>query len=392
MADRFSWAPKPLRRSLLWLVLALVVGYVVVPQLAGVRRALELLAGVDPRLAGLAVVLQVGATLAQAELTRSVLPRNRRPGFGNMVRIELSSTAVSHTVPGGTAAGTALGYRLLTESGVSGPDAGLAVGVRGLGSALVLNVLLWLALAVSIPTMGFDPVYTAAAVVAVVLVGAFAGLVVLLVRDRPRAERLVRRIAAALPFLDEDRVPGVVERLAVRLGDLARDRGVLVRVLAWSATYWLAQAAALWVFLRAFGHSADVVSLMVAFGVANVVGVVPVTPRGLGVLEATLIPLLVGFGAGQAEATLGALSWRLVAFWMPIPVGAAAYLSLRAVPASAGPDERRPAEASLRELAESAVDGAQSVADWASEKGLRLTRRNRSSDGGPARREARRDR
>jgi uncharacterized protein (TIRG00374 family) len=371
MADLLSWAPKPLRRSVMWLVAALIIGYLLVPQIGGVRQSLELLGNVDPWFIALGTVLQVGAMLAQAELTRSVLPATHRPGFGDMVRIELSSTAVSHTVPGGTAAGTALGYRLMTRSGVPGPDAAFAVSVRGLGSALVLNALLWMALMISIPTTGFDPVYTTAAVVALLLGGAFAALVLLLLQERPGTERLVRRVAAALPFLDEERVPEILRHLAERLRELGRDRGVLVRATGWSAAYWLGQAVALWVFLAAFGYSADPVSLMVAFGVANVVGVIPVTPRGLGVLEATLIPLLVGFGAGRTQATLATLAWRFVGFWLPIPAGGLAYLSLRAVPPTATPEEE-PASERLRELGQSAVDDAQRVGDWARERGLRL--------------------
>lgn len=382
MVDPLSWAPKPVRRSLLWLVVVLVVGYLLVPQLSGAQRSLELLGAVDAWLLGLGTVLQVAAMLAQAELTRSVLPADHRPGFGDMVRIELASTAVSHTVPGGTAAGTALGYRLLTTSGVPGADAGFAVSVRGLGSALVLNALLWTALMISIPTTGFDPVYTTAAVLALLLIGAFAAIVVLLMRHRGRAERILHRITSVVPFLDEDRAPEVVGRFAERLRDLGRDRPVLARAVGWSAAYWSGQAASLWVFLAAFGHRANPVSLMVAFGIANVVGVIPVTPRGLGVLEATLIPLLVGFGAGRAQATLGTLAWRLVGFWAPIPAGGLAYISLQAVPATTRPEERQPIEANLRDLAQNAVDETQSAVDWARERGLRLPARGGRGGGG----------
>ena len=56
---------------------------------------------------------------------------------------------------------------------------------------------------------------------------------------------------------------------------------------------------------------------------------IPITPGGLGVVEGVLIPTLVGFHVPLGIATLGVLSYRLVNFWLPIPVGGAAYLSLR---------------------------------------------------------------
>ncbi len=42
--------------------------------------------------------------------------------------------------------------------------------------------------------------------------------------------------------------------------------------------------------------------------------------------------LLVGFGVTRSVATLGVLAWRLVNFWLPIPVGAASYVSLKVKP------------------------------------------------------------
>jgi hypothetical protein len=47
------------------------------------------------------------------------------------------------------------------------------------------------------------------------------------------------------------------------------------------------------------------------------------------VIEGVLIPTLVGFRVPAAIATVGVLSWRLVNFWLPIPVGGGCYLSLK---------------------------------------------------------------
>ena len=63
-----------------------------------------------------------------------------------MFRIQMSTKALGNIVPGGSAASSALGYRLLTLSGISGPDAGFALATAGLGSAVVLNLLFWIAL------------------------------------------------------------------------------------------------------------------------------------------------------------------------------------------------------------------------------------------------------
>lgn len=366
---RLAWLPSPVRRGLLWLVVVLIVGYLLVPQVTGAERTLELLGEVDPRLLVLGIALQVGSVLCQAVLTRAVLPASTRPALGTMVRIELASTAVSHTVPGGTAAGTALGFRLLSARGVSGSDAGFAVGVRGIGSAIVLNVLLWVALVLSIPTHGFNPLYTLAAGLGVLLLGAFGAIVVLLMRHEGRARQALCRIVTPIPFLDEERVPGVVAQLAERLRELAADRSLVLRAVGWSAGYWMLAAASLWVFLEAFGHTAAPASLTVAFGLANVLAVIPITPRGLGVVEATLIPLLVGFGGDSGAVTLGVLIWRFVSFWLPIPAGGVAYLSLRL--GGDRQEEPEDEEQRRREEIEAAYAEAERLDRWAERRGIK---------------------
>jgi len=83
------------------------------------------------------------------------------------------------------------------------------------------------------------------------------------------------------------------------------------------------------VFVGAFGKWVNPDGILVAYGLANVLAVIPITPGGLGVVEATLTSLLVGFGAARGVATLGVVAYRLVNFWLPIPVGGLAYLSLQ---------------------------------------------------------------
>ena len=152
----------PFRRGALLVVLALVLEYLVLPQVAGVRRSLHLLGRVNLGYVALGVVLEAASLACYAQLTKAVLPA-RSSRFSRIWRIELSTLAVSHVLPGGTAGGDGLGYRLLTNEGVNGSDTGLALAVQGIGSALVLNAILWLALLVSIPVNGFNPVYATAA-------------------------------------------------------------------------------------------------------------------------------------------------------------------------------------------------------------------------------------
>lgn len=317
------------RRIAMLLVLALVVEFLVLPQLAGTRKALDLLGEVDARWLAAGAVLEVGAILAYAQLTRSLLPKSSRVSLLTTARITLATLGISHVVPGGTVAGAGLGFRLLARSGVAGPDAGFALATQGLGSALVLNALLWLGLVVTIPLRGFDPLYGTAAFLGALLLAGFAAAVILLTRGEDRVATLMCRIARPVPLVEPDKVDALMRRISARLQTLLQDRPLLLRAAGWAALNWLLDAASLWVFLAAFGYQIGPDGLLVAYGLAYVLAAIPVTPGGLGVVEAVLTSMLVAFGATRGIAVLGVVSYRFVNFWLPIPLGAAAYLSLR---------------------------------------------------------------
>ena len=99
-----------------------------------------------------------------------------------------------------------------------------------------------------------------------------------------------------------------LRQVGERLEELIADRALLKRVLLWASLNWLLDAASLWVFLRAFGGSLEIDALLVAFGLANIFAVIPLTPGGLGIVEGVYIPTLVGFGltrrAGHARRRL----------------------------------------------------------------------------------------
>jgi uncharacterized protein (TIRG00374 family) len=382
------------RRLTQLLLVAFVVIHFVLPQVPKVRDAVPLLGSIDVRLVLLAVAFEAASICSYTKLTASLIPRGQQPRFFTLLRIQLSTLAISHVVPGGSAAGGALGFRLLTKSGLRGTDAAFVMATQGMGSAVVLNILLWVGLVISIPLRGYNPLYAFAAVLGVLLIGGFSTLVVLLVRGQARAAGIMRAASRRLPFLDEDKVHEVVLRLAGRLQTLARQPALVRRAVLWDMGFWGCTATALWLFVSAFGHRVPIYGLIVAFGLAYVTAALPITPAGLGVVEVVLVSLLTFFGAPVGAATLGVVLYRLVNFWLPIPLGALAYLSLqvdevreeigvgREEREQAGrPELRRRREEELRRLAEEAVTRAEDRRAWAERHGLRVpTRSDSSSD------------
>jgi uncharacterized protein (TIRG00374 family) len=270
-----------------------------------------------------------------ALLNRVLLPPQGRPSLSRMFRIDLTAAAVAHVIPAGTVGSAGIGYQLFTAEGVPGTEVGVMMATKGMGSTVVLNVLLWISLVISIPLSGFRPVYATVAIVGAVLLALIGALILGITRGEKRAARILRAVGQRIPGVGGDRLEQVAVQASASIRRLAHNRAVLTQSLIWAALNWLLDAASLWCFIAAFGGYANPVGLFAAYGIANVLGAIPLTPGGLGIIDTITPVLLVGFGLTRSVATLGVLAWRLVNFWLPIPTGAIAYVSLK-VPKGTG--------------------------------------------------------
>ena len=325
---------KPLRRGALILVLLLVIEYLVVPELVGASKNLYLLRRINPVWVVAGTALEGVSLFCYAVLTKVLLPPGPKPSLSRLFRIDLSAAAVAHVIPAGTLGTAALGFRLFTTEGISANDAGVMMAAKGIGSTVVLNVLLWIALVVSIFLAGFRPIYGTVAIIGTIVLLGAAALVLGVARGTGLASRVLHVLGDKIPGLSGDRLEHAVLEAGHSFSLLARDKRVLAWSLLWASLNWLLDAASLWCFVAAFGSPTNPVELFAAYGIANVAGALPLTPGGLGVVDSVAPLLLVGFGVTRSVATLGVLGWRLVNFWLPIPTGAVAFVSLKVEPHS----------------------------------------------------------
>lgn len=322
-----SFARKFTIRSIKVVAIILVFEYLVLPQIAGADKAVTLLQHINLGYVMLGVALEFAALMAYAALTVSILPKNSL-GLWKVFRIDMSSLALSHVTPAGTAGGTGLSFRLLVTKGIRATDAAFAIATQGIGSAVVLNLILWIALLISIPIWGINSLYFTVTVIGVIVIAAFCALIIAFTRGEQRFTRVSVRLFSKLPYLDEGKITRTLSHISDRLRALLSDPPLLRKAIGWAIANWLLDAASLWVFLAAFGHYENIDGLLVSYAIANVLAAIPVTPAGLGVVEAVLTTTLVGFGTPRGIAILGVISYRLINFWLPIPGGALAYLSL----------------------------------------------------------------
>jgi putative heme transporter len=322
------WIPRNVKITLMVLILFFVGEYILLPELASARKEFHQLSHLNFLWLILGAMLEFASLAAYAQLTHSVLSPGAPSRF-RILRINMWALAISHTLPGGTVPGTAASYKLLTDAEVPGSTAGFGLATQGIGSAVVLNIIFWLALLISIPLNGYNPLYGFAAILGVVLLAVFAGLVFFLTRGEKQAGDVVNKLAHHVPFTKPATVISLINKIAFRMKELSKSPEFISRAGLWAAANWLLDAASLWVFLFAFGAHVSPIDLLVAYGLANVLAVLPFTPGGLGVIELTLVTVLTGFGVHAGTATAGVLSWRLVNFWLPIPFGGLSYLSLK---------------------------------------------------------------
>ena len=89
-----------------------------------------------------------------------------------------------------------------------------------------------------------------------------------------------------------------------------------------------------WPPWRRWARSRDRALVLLAYSASMVLAMIPITPGGLGFVEAGLTGLLALAGVNAGDAVLATLAYRMVSFWLPLPArrgrGAAAPAPLRA--------------------------------------------------------------
>ena len=97
-------------------------------------------------------------------------------------------------------------------------------------------------------------------------------------------------------------------------------RALLATVGRWSFDYATLLAA-----LAAVGDHARPGLVLLAFCAAQLLAQIPITPGGLGFVEAGLTAMLTLAGVGAGAAVLATFAYRLASYWLPLPVGLAAW-------------------------------------------------------------------
>jgi putative heme transporter len=265
------------------------------------------------------IVLLVGATALNlatyAPPWQAALPGL---GFTRAFFMTQASTASTYIAPGGAAVGIALSYAMLRRWGFRSSDVALAVAVTGLWNQFVLLGFPVIALALLTLTGEKNALLQTVAVIALVVffiaAGAFAAGLSFRGIARWLGNLAARVVSWGLRLIRRGPVKWTGESLVA-----FRNQAVALLGRRWHLITLATLAGQLTVFLlflvclRVLDVSAGEVSLIEAFAAWSLVrllGSLPITPGGIGIVEVGLTSALVGFGGANAEVVAAVLAYR----------------------------------------------------------------------------------
>lgn len=325
---------RPSRWRILVRVLLLIVSAVV---LYGLLPSLLAVFAEAPRLLDLNPVWFVAVLSFEGASFACVwwLTRIAVPGVGWFVAStsQLVANALSRIVPGGPAIGTAVGWRMLSASGVDRARAGTAIAAT---SFISNGVLFAIPLVAVLGSIFGAPVPHSLALVAwggaLVFLVLFAAAFTLVRFDRPlrvvgrAVEQVGRRLYDRLGRPNPPTEAGLIHQRDMVVSALGSrwEQALVAAVGKWLLDY-LALVAALF----AVGASPRLSLVLLAYGAGAVLGMIPITPGGLGFVEAGLTATLALAGIAGEQALLATLAYRIASYWLPLPAGFAAWVAFR---------------------------------------------------------------
>jgi uncharacterized membrane protein YbhN (UPF0104 family) len=96
-----------------------------------------------------------------------------------------------------------------------------------------------------------------------------------------------------------------------------------------AAGFWISSIGVLWASFHAFGVHVPLAVVVQGFFLGMVANLFPLAPAGVGAVDAGMIGAFVLFGIPEETVFPAVLTFRLIAFWMPIPPGIIAFFQLR---------------------------------------------------------------
>jgi uncharacterized protein (TIRG00374 family) len=293
------------------------------------EQVVTLLRGIELATLLAVAVVTVAGLVARFYTWHVLCNRFRRTEFAAAASTDLIVNFVNQLLPSRLSGRAIAPFVVREESGMTYPG---AVAVAGVHTGL------YAVLYGTVSVVGFVLVYRqlspALALVLLLSTALYvgAGAVVLFAGTRLDAmNTIVARLAAIerIPMVGT-RLAGLVEKLPAFAGasaesfdELASDPGILVRYAAgWVGAMVLAPGLRVWLLLTSLGISFEPALLLPIYLVmAYSVTLLPLTPGGIGVTEATATAVFIALGVPSSVIVPVVFVDRLLGVYLPALVG-----------------------------------------------------------------------
>jgi uncharacterized protein (TIRG00374 family) len=272
----------------------------------------------------LGLLAEAGSYLAFAVAQRRLLAVvGADVALGPVTVIVLVATTIANSLPAGSVVSTVFSFRQFRRRGADEVGAGWVL----VAILVCAGVSLALLTAVGLTVAGADgsgsDLYGVTAGVVVLSVAGAA----LLVQRRAVLWLVDRLLAVAhrAPWWSTERARRALDRLERRLAAVAITPGQLAAAVAWTAGNWVLDCGCLCLAFLAEGVAVPWHGLLLAYGAGQLAANLPITPGGLGVVEGSMTIALVAFGGDLTTTAVAVLLYRVMSYWLELPVGWAAW-------------------------------------------------------------------
>ena len=324
---------KRIIQTLVAVVLLVVAIYVLVPRLFDLQDAVDKIGEGDPLWIALGLLFCIAMFAAYVALFRGVIGKEViHLEWRESYQITMAGLAATRLFSAGGAGGILLTYWALRKAGMERRRAIcrmiaflIVLYSVYLAALVVFGILLRTGvLSGEAPLSG---TVIPAVLAAVVIV--FGLLMALVPEDIERRierhtsghfGRIAQRLATAPATFAQGMRTAIAFVRHPSSGAMAIGGGV---------GFWAANIAILWASFHAFDVSVPLGVVIQGFFLGTLANLIPFAPGGVGAVDAGLIGAFVLFGLPSAEVFAAVLTYRVIAFWLPIPPGIVAFFQLR---------------------------------------------------------------
>ena len=314
------------------LAFIILIFWKVIPQIGSYSEAWEALQGMS----SLAIALIVVSVLVYL-LVYGLPFMAATPGlkFWRSEQVNQAAFAISNGVPGGGAVGLAVQYGMLSSFGITATASTAAITAIGVWSSFVTLGFPILGVGALVLSGQSGSAYLLTSIIGLAVLAAVILIFVLVMRSEKLATKaghlgnaIIKPFSGRIKSLNGVDLVEPVTKFRVNMYDLLKSRWIAITgaQVAVSVTQFLI----LYFALRGVeGWDSLGTSIGVAFGsfaIAQLGMMIPITPGGLGTVDAAMIALMISFGVSTGNATAADLVWRAASFVPQIVIGVVALL------------------------------------------------------------------